>query len=84
MDETKKKTRRKLITVDSILTQDNVKDLLERMAKNQKNITHMICVYKNREDQVAWKVTEGISIDQIISMLEQAKICIMTQTVEEE
>lgn len=84
MDETKKKTRRKLITVDSILTQDNVKDLLERMAKNQKNITHMICVYKNREDQVEWKVTEGISIDQIISMLEQAKICIMTQTVEEE
>lgn len=84
MDETKKKTRRKLLTVDSILTQDNVKDLLERMTKDQKNITCMICVYKNREDQVAWKVTEGISIDQIISMLEQAKICIMTQTVEEE
>jgi hypothetical protein len=83
LDETKKKTRRKLITVDSILTQDNVKDLLERLTKDQKNITHMICVYKDREDCLSWKVTEGITIDQIVSMLEQAKICILTQTEEE-
>jgi hypothetical protein len=82
LDETKKKTR-KLLTVDSILTQDNVKNLLQRLVKDQKNITVMLCIYRDREECLSWKTTEGATIDQIIAMLEQTKLCILTQTEEE-
>jgi predicted XRE-type DNA-binding protein len=77
--KTKRTTK---LTVDSILTQDNVKTVIAKLIREQKDIAVMVCIYRNRHEELYWKVTEGISIDQIITMLEQTKICLLTQEEE--
>ena len=83
MEKGKTKRTTKLITVDSILTQENVKDTIGRLIKEQSNIVALICVYRDRGGTLNWKVSEGITFDQLITMLEQAKICLLTQEEED-
>ena len=77
--ESPKKTKRKqkLITIDSILTQESVKDTIDRLVKEQPKIVVMICIYRDIDGVLKWKVTEGITLDQIIAMIEQTKIALL-------
>jgi len=67
-----------LSIIDKMLTEDRVKDAFERMAKELPNITDMLCIYRDREGAINWKVTSESEIERIISMIEIAKFSILT------
>ena len=71
------KRAKNLTTVDSILTQENVKDTIERLASEQTEISDMICIFRDREGALNWRVTQGSTEERIIAMLEQTKICLI-------
>jgi hypothetical protein len=83
-EKTKKKSHRKIVTVDSILTQDNVKDLIQRLIQKQAEIVDMVCIYHDREGSLNWSVTKELSLDLSISMIEQVKFYLLAQDNGEE
>lgn len=78
------KHTKEIVTVDSILTFDNVKDLIQRLIKDQAEITDMICIYHDQEGNVNQKCTSHMPIERIVTMLEQVKISFLFQDDGEE
>lgn len=71
------KRAKQITTIDNILAQENVKDTIERLTSEQAEITDMICIFRDREGALNWRVTKDTACERIISMLEQAKICLL-------
>lgn len=78
------KRKQKLVTIDSILTADNVRDAFDRMAKELPNVTDMVCIYRDREGAINWKCTSESTIERIVSMIEIAKFGVLTPEEGEE
>lgn len=77
----KKVTKRRVTktTIESVLTEDDVRDLFNRMVKELSTVTDMICIYRDHEGQTNWKTTNGITLERILSMMEQAKFALLAQ-----
>lgn len=78
------KRKQKVVTIESLFTEDRVKDAFDRMAKELPNITDMVCIYRDREGAINWKVTSESEIERIVSMIEIAKFSILTPEENEE
>ena len=85
MKETKRQKRKVAITtIESLLTDDSVRDAFDRMAQELPNITDMICVYRDREGSINWKCTGETTVERIVSMIEIAKFGVLTPEEGEE
>lgn len=74
---------RKITTVSDILTQDDVKTVLDKLIKKQDDICDMICIYHNHEGYVGYFVTSESTVERITYMMEQAKIWMLTEESDE-
>ena len=72
------KNTKTVLTIEHILTLDSVKEVLEKLINEQVVITDMICIFRARDGTLNWRVTQNSSIDALITMIEQAKLCILT------
>ena len=72
----KARTKR-LTTINDILTQDDVKETLSKVATDQAEITDLICIYQDKEGFINWHFTENTTLDRNILLLEQVKFWLL-------
>jgi len=72
------KNTKTVLTIEHILTLESVKEVLEKLINEQTEITDMICVFRARDGSLNWRVTQNSSLDALVTMIEQTKLCILT------
>ena len=72
------KNTKSIVTIEHILTLESVKEVLEKLINEQTEITDMICVFRARDGSLNWRVTQNSSLDALVTMIEQTKLCILT------
>lgn len=77
MTKEKKERRVTSVTVDSLLTEDNVKEAFSQMAMELPNIKLMICMYYDRDGQPNWITPEGTYLDNILALIDKVKFCLL-------
>lgn len=73
----KLKNAEKLLTVNDILTKDDVKEVLSKVANDQTEITDLVCIYQDKEGYINWHTTNDTTLDRKILMMEQVKIWLL-------
>jgi len=68
-DRISKRTK-KLNTVDTYLTKDNINDVINCLSADKENITELICVYITREGGIVFTTDDEQTASMSIYMLE--------------
>ena len=70
----KSKLKRKQLTVNDLLTQDDVQSVLAKTIQDKAEITDLICIYQDKEGFINWHITSNTPPDRKVFLLEQVKI----------
>jgi predicted RNA-binding protein associated with RNAse of E/G family len=85
VNTTKTKRVKCVTTVQDLLARDDVNDVLREMNKLKPNISDMIVIYMNREDEdYYFEITEGTPTERLVWMLEKTKLDILNSKYEVE
>jgi hypothetical protein len=72
------KQTKTLVTVEKMLTNEDVKDLLEELSKDALGIESMIAIRQNRDGTITWHITSNMSVAATIYLLERVKVFTLT------
>ena len=75
-DRISKRTK-SLNTVDTYLTKDNIKDVINTVSSERENITELICIYITRDGGIVFTTDNEQLASTSIYMLERAKSLIL-------
>jgi len=70
----KQKLRRKHLTVNDLLTQDDVKSTIATIIKDKAEITDLVVIYQDKEGFINSHWSKETTLDRRILLLEQVKI----------
>ena len=67
-------TKRKPLTINDLLTRDDVNGILENLNKVKPNITAAIVIYMDKDERYHRQITDGTLISTAVWMLESTKL----------
>jgi hypothetical protein len=62
-----------LTTVETLLTNEDVKDLLDELILDQKDIDALIAIRQNKDGSMTWHITSNLPSSSIVYLLERIK-----------
>lgn len=71
-----KASEEKIITVDDLLSRDDVNQILNETIKAKKDIQRMVVIWEDDQGVLDWRVT-NMRMSKMIGMLEMAKMFVM-------
>ena len=73
----------KVITLNDLFARDDVNEFLADMDKEKPNIKDAIIIYVTKDNKLRWEMTQDITIDNAIGLLERTKLSAIEQFSEE-
>ena len=62
-----------LTTIETLLTNEDVKDLLDELIIDQKDIEALIVIRQNKDGSMTWHITNNLPSSSIVYLLERVK-----------
>lgn len=79
---TVKRTKKKLITIDDILTSDDVNKLFEKMLANKSDTLHALIIWVDRKQECHFESDETLTDNNAVGLLEWVKYRILQENDE--
>ena len=83
-NKTTKISRHKVITVNDLLSRDNVNELINEFIKVKSGATDAIIIYLDKDENWDYMATQDTRTSKILLMLEHAKFDFMSPTIGED
>lgn len=61
-------------SVEDLLTRDDINDMLRDLDKNRIEITDLIIIWQNKDEEIIYDITPNTKLSLAILMLESTKI----------